>query len=112
VSASPQSRRLRAFCLSLPDAQEVVLRRGPTYRVSGKVFALDRVVAGRPSAWFKPSRSVKAILLDRSDPGAFFSPPYYGPKGWVAAWLDGEVDWGHLEGLLRKSYELVGGRGP
>jgi predicted DNA-binding protein (MmcQ/YjbR family) len=112
VSATPASRRLRAFCLSLPDAQEVVLRRGPTYRIGGKVFALDRVVAGRPSIWLKPGEGVKAILLDHSDQGAFFSPPYYGPRGWVAAWLDGEVDWGHLEGLLRTSYELVGGRRP
>jgi predicted DNA-binding protein (MmcQ/YjbR family) len=110
VNAAPESRRLRAFCLSLPDAQEVVLRRGPTYRIAGKVFALDRAVAGRPSAWFKPSEGVKAILLDHAQQRAFFSPPYYGPKGWVAAWLDGEVDWAHLEGLLRKSYELVGGR--
>lgn len=83
------------------------MRRGPTYRVGGKVFALDRVVAGRPSVWFKPGEGVKPILLGHPEQCAFFSPPYYGPKGWAAMWLDVEVDRDHIEGLLRKSYELV-----
>ena len=32
------SDRLRAICLALPDAEEVVLRRGPTYRIADKIF--------------------------------------------------------------------------
>jgi predicted DNA-binding protein (MmcQ/YjbR family) len=112
MSVASESRRLRAACLSLPGAEEVTMRRGPTYRVRGKVFALDRVVTGRPSAWFKPDQGVKAILLGLAAQGAYFSPPYYGPKGWVAAWLDVEVDWEHVEGLLRRSYELVSRRTP
>lgn len=85
------------------------MRRGPTYRIRGRIFALERVVAGRPSAWFKPGPGVKDMLLD-SQAEAFFSPPYYGPKGWAGVWLDRDVDWGLVEGLLRKSYELVAGR--
>jgi predicted DNA-binding protein (MmcQ/YjbR family) len=46
-------------------------------------------------------------VLMGADPGLFFSPPYYGAKGWVGMWLDGTPDWGEIEGLVRRSYGLV-----
>ena len=49
-SESP-SDRLRAICLALPEAAEVVIKRGPTYRINEKIFALDRLVAApRPGS--------------------------------------------------------------
>ena len=34
--------RLRAICLALPEAHEEPMRRGPSYRVGDKIFALER----------------------------------------------------------------------
>jgi predicted DNA-binding protein (MmcQ/YjbR family) len=100
------SARLRALCLGLPEASEVVIRRGPTFRLEDKIFALDRVVNGRASVWFKAPKGAQAVLVG-ADEGRFFSPPYYGAKGWVGMWLDREPDWGEIESLVRRSYALV-----
>jgi hypothetical protein len=36
------AERLRAICLALPDATEAPMRRGPTYRIANKIFAMER----------------------------------------------------------------------
>lgn len=43
----------------------------------------------------------------RSAPHRFFRPPYVGPSGWVGVWLDGDVDWEELAGLLEDSYRMT-----
>jgi predicted DNA-binding protein (MmcQ/YjbR family) len=103
---SAASKRLRALCLALPEADEVVIRRGPTFRIDEKIFALDRTVDGHPSVWFKVPKGAQAVLMG-ADSALFFSPPYYGSKGWVGMWLDGTPDWSEIEGLVKRSYGLV-----
>ena len=103
--ASP-AERLRAICLALPEASEVVIRRGPTYRVDDKIFALDRTVEGRPSLWCKVPAGGQAALI-AADPLRFFSPPYYGAKGWIGLWLDRSVDWEEVAGFAARSHRLV-----
>jgi predicted DNA-binding protein (MmcQ/YjbR family) len=100
------SERLRALCLALPEATEIVIRRGPTFRVENKIFALDRVVEGRRSVWFKAPAGGQAVLTG-AKPDLFFSPPYYGAKGWIGLWLDRTPDWGEVEALARRSYRLA-----
>jgi predicted DNA-binding protein (MmcQ/YjbR family) len=110
MSAAPATEsapdRLRALCLALPGVSEVVIRRGPTYRVEDRIFALDRAVEGRPSVWFKAPAGAQAVLTG-ADAKLFFSPPYYGVKGWVGMRLDREPDWDEVEALVRRSYRLV-----
>jgi len=36
------AERLRVLCLALPDATEAPMRRGPTYRIANKIFAMER----------------------------------------------------------------------
>ena len=100
------SERLRAICLALPEAIETVIRRGPTFRVDDKIFALDRSVEGRPSVWFKAPVGAQAVLIG-ADPGLFFSPPYYGSKGWVGMRLDRAPDWSEVAAMVQRSYRLV-----
>jgi predicted DNA-binding protein (MmcQ/YjbR family) len=100
------SARLRAICLALPEAREVVIRRGPTYRVDEKIFALDRAVEGRPSVWFKAPAGAQAVLTG-ADSELFLSPPYYGSKGWVGMRLDRRPDWREVADLVARSYRLV-----
>jgi predicted DNA-binding protein (MmcQ/YjbR family) len=100
------SDRLRAICLALPEAEEVAGRRGPTYRIEGKIFALDRRHARGTALWCKVPAGAQAILIS-ADPSRFFSPPYYGVKGWIGLVLDGETDWTEATALIHRSYGLV-----
>jgi predicted DNA-binding protein (MmcQ/YjbR family) len=107
-SPTPQtsSDRLRAICLALPEATQIVIRRGPTYRVEDRIFALDRLVEGRASVWFKAPAGAQGVLIG-ADPELFFSPPYYGSKGWVGMRLDRAPDWREVASLVARSYRLV-----
>jgi hypothetical protein len=100
---------LRHLCLGLPGATEVAMRRGPTYRVNNKIFACDRLIESARTLWCKAPEGGQAHLV-AADPQRFFSPPYFGPKGWIGMRLDG-ADWGEVERLVRRSHALVG-KGP
>jgi len=104
--AEDTAGRLRAICLALPEAAERPMRRGPTYRVSDKIFAMDRRGDGRLSVWCKAPAGSQAILVG-ADPSRFFVPPYVGPKGWVGMRLDEGPDWDEVLIVIRRSYRLV-----
>ena len=106
ATGDPIAERLRGICLALPEASEVETRRGPSYRVAEKIFANDRRLDGRPSVWAKAPPGSQAVLIG-ADPRRFFSPPYYGAKGWVGIWLDGAPDWREVEAFVKRSYRLV-----
>ena len=98
--------RLRAICLALPEATEELMRRGPSYRVADKIFALERPQDGRLALWCKVPEGSREILL-QADPARFFIPPYFGAKGWIGVGLDEAADWREVEGFVRRSYRLV-----
>lgn len=103
--------RLRRLCLALPEAHEVEAWGEPTFRVRNKLFALHASAGnhhggGRPAVWCKAAPGNQEIMV-RAAPGRFFVPPYVGPSGWVGIWLDGDVDWQEVAGLLEDSYSLV-----
>ena len=100
------AQKLREICLSLPEARQEATRRGPSYRVEEKIFANERVVDRRLSVWGKAPSGSQAMLM-AADPERFFSPPYYGAKGWVGMWLDGAPDWREVEAFVKRSYRLV-----
>ena len=103
---SDAGQKLRSICLALPEASEVAMPRGPSYRVEDKIFANERIVDGRISVWGKAPPGSQAMLL-AADPARFFSPPYYGAKGWVGMRLDDAPDWREVEAFVRRSYRLV-----
>lgn len=100
------SARLRAICLSLPEAVEKPIRRGPAYRIGDKIFAMDRGDGDRVSLWCKAPKGSQAILVG-ADPERFFVPPYVGVKGWIGMRLDAEPDWDEVSFLVRRSYVLI-----
>jgi hypothetical protein len=67
--------RLRAICLALPEAYEEALRRGPSYRVQDKIFALERPWNNRIALWCK-ARVSRWVLREAG--GA--TPPAYSPE--------------------------------
>jgi len=98
--------RLRAICLALPEANEELMRRGPSYRVADKIFALERPWDDWRALWCKVPEGSREILL-QAEPARFFIPPYFGAKGWIGVGLDEKADWREIEAFVRRSYRLV-----
>jgi predicted DNA-binding protein (MmcQ/YjbR family) len=101
------TERLRAICLGLPEAEERETWEIPTYRIRGKIFALESAMMdGRPNVWCKAQPGSQALLVG-ADPERFFVPPYLGHKGWVGMWLDRKADWKEVAELVRRSYRQI-----
>lgn len=100
--------RLRAICQGFPEAVETEAWGDPTWRVRGKIFAMQKgnYAGGRPSVWVKSSLDVQSELM-ASDAKRYFAPPYVGHKGWVAVHLDGRVPWKRVEHLIEASYRAI-----
>ena len=99
--------RLRGLCLAFPEAVETGGVGAPSFKVAGKIFAMQHRMDGRPSLWWKAPPGAQDVLLG-GDPDRFFRPPYVGHNGWVGAWIDGDdVDWAHLAALVDESYRMT-----
>jgi hypothetical protein len=98
--------RLRKACLRLPEAVEAGGVGNPSFKVRGRIFAMQHGHEGRPSCWVKAQRGVQAMLVGH-DAERFFVPPYVGHHGWVGVRLDGEVDWDELADLIEESYRIT-----
>jgi len=98
--------RLRTICMAMPEAVERETWEIPTYRIRGKIFALQSVIQERESVWCKAQEGSQQLLV-QADPARFFVPPYLGHKGWVGMWLDKGADWKEVAELVRRSYCLI-----
>lgn len=98
--------RLRAICLALPEAAEKEAWGDPTFRVRGKIFAMEKRGDGRVSVWCKAPPGSQMVLVG-ADPDRFFVPPYVGHKGWIGMRLDTDPDWNEVAEVVKRSYRLV-----
>lgn len=98
--------RLRAVCLSLPEASEKEAWGDPSCRVRNRIFAMEKRGDGRISVWCKAPPGSQAILVG-ADPHRFFVPPYIGHQGWIGMWLDRKPDRNEVAELVRRSYRLI-----
>jgi len=100
--------RLRAICLALPEAHEEPMRRGPSYRVGDKIFALERPWSDWLALWCKVPQGTREIIID-AEPARFFIPPYFGAKGWIGVRLDAPlpVDWTEIAEVCEDAYRAV-----
>ncbi len=98
--------RLREVCLRFPEAVEAGGVGNPSFKVRGKIFAMQHGMEGRPSLWCKAPSGLQELLVG-SDPERFFRPPYVGHHGWIAVWLDVEVDWDELADFVEESYRMT-----
>jgi hypothetical protein len=106
MTSAAQGARLRAICLALPEASEEPMRRGPSYRVTDKIFALERRWKDGLALWCKVPQGTREIILG-ADPSRFFIPPYFGAKGWIGVGLGEAADWREIEAFVVRSYRLV-----
>ncbi|UPK74545.1 MmcQ/YjbR family DNA-binding protein [Nocardioidaceae bacterium SCSIO 66511] len=104
--ADPLLAEVRPICLALPETREVEAWGRPTFRAGKRIFA---VYSGdddhENSLVFKPESDERAALLQ--DP-RFYSPPYFGPSGWLALDLvEHPPDWAEVAELVEASYRQV-----
>lgn len=97
---------IREVCLAFPEAAEVEAWGRPTFRAGKKIFATFSGDDAHDYALIvKPEPGEREALL--ADP-RFYSPPYFGPSGWVALDLDAApVDKAELHELAETSYRQV-----
>jgi predicted DNA-binding protein (MmcQ/YjbR family) len=104
--------KLRALCLSFPEANERRSHGEPTWFAGkGKVFAmLDNHHHGARhlAVWLPMPPGVQESLVS-ADPQRCFRPPYVGPAGWVGVVLDGGTSWDLVSKLLREAFLHVAG---
>jgi predicted DNA-binding protein (MmcQ/YjbR family) len=102
--------RLRALCLSFPEANERISHGEPTWFAGkGKVFAMldDHHHGARHLAVWVPAGLGAQEALIESDPKRYFRPPYVGSSGWVGVVLDNRPDWGQVAYLIEQAYRQV-----
>lgn len=98
--------RLRALCVRFPEATEAGGVGDPSFKVHGKIFAMQHRHEGRPSFWFKAAPGLQELLVG-AVPERFFRPPYVGQHGWIGAWADVDLDWDELADLVEESYRMT-----
>jgi predicted DNA-binding protein (MmcQ/YjbR family) len=96
-------RRVRSFCLALPETSEADSWGHPNFKAGRKTFAAFERVTNRPSRAFRLDGLDVDLLLQRRN---FFATPY-GRRQWVSVWTDRPVNWRLVERLLLRSYRLV-----
>lgn len=106
--------RLRALCLALPEAEELVSHGIPAFRAGGKMFAYFRHNHhgdGRTVVCVKTAGGDEQSMLIEADPELYSWPAYLGPSGWVALNLaPAATDWRHVAARVRASYRLAAPR--
>ncbi|WP_199422827.1 MmcQ/YjbR family DNA-binding protein [Actinotalea solisilvae] len=104
--ADPLLDRVRALCAALPESTEKEAWGRPTFRAP-KIYAVygSGAAAGHaehPTALiFTPDDDERPALVEDD---RFWSPPYYGPSGWLALDLGEDTDWDEVGELLASSY--------
>lgn len=107
--------RVRDLALAMPEADERLSHGMPGFHiVKGKFFAYfwhDHHGDGETSVIVKTSGLEEQAMLIETDPDFYYRPPYYGPSGWVAMRVGGEVvDWDRVADCIAASWEMVAPR--
>ena len=104
--------RLRAICMSLPEAAERQSHGEPAWFAgTGRMFASfadhhhDDVLACWCAAPVGRQQELTAL-----DPSRYFVPPYVGGRGWVGVRLDVPVDWTEVAEIVQDAYRAVAAR--
>ena len=97
---------VRDICLGFPESVEVEVWGRPTFRAGKKIFITVGARMDDPlTIIFKPGSSDERLAyLSRK---GFFSPPYWGPGGWLAVPIDGAVSRTELAEIIDTSYRGV-----
>jgi len=94
-------KKLRAFCLALPETSEATQFGSPVFRAGKRVFATVHANAGQLTLQFWVGVGGQAMVT--LDP-RFSVPPYSGHNGWIALDVTKACDWDEVRELTLTSY--------
>jgi predicted DNA-binding protein (MmcQ/YjbR family) len=94
-------KKLRAFCLALPEANEVETWGNPTFRAGKAAFAVLDEYGGALCLAARVGLDRQEELL--ADP-RYFETPYAARHGWVSLRLDAQTDWDEVKNLAVEGY--------
>ncbi len=101
---------VREICLSFPQAEEVLSRGTPNFRViGGKTFAtyvVNHHADGHLALWLRSPPGAQSLYVD-AEAEYFYVPPYVGPSGWLGVDLDKGLSWPRIADLVREAYVEV-----
>lgn len=101
--------RVRRSCFAHDDVTEKQSWGTPTFRVRDKIFVMytdNHHGDGMVALWCNAAPGAQEALV-RSNPDAFFKPPYVGPKGWLGIRLDRGLEWPIVESLIADAYRVT-----
>lgn len=101
--------RLRALCTAQPHVEERLSHGEPAWFFKGKrqfVMFANKHHDDRVGFWCAAPPGAQEAMIS-SDPGRYFRPPYVGVRGWLGVYLDVEVDWPEVEGIVAEAYAVV-----
>jgi hypothetical protein len=107
--ASAVRARVQALALQLPGATCEEAPRAATFRVKKKPFAyvLDNYHHdGKVSVCVRVPLAELARAVKR-DPARYYSPQYFGPKGWLGIRAGKSMDWEDVATRLCASYDAA-----
>lgn len=105
--------RVRRLCLTWPETSERLSHGEPSWFFRDKllfVTSADHHHDDRVAMWCAAPPGVRDPLIE-AEPTRYFLPPYVGHRGWIGVYLDVEVDWEVIEGLIGDAYHTIAGRG-
>jgi len=100
---------LRDLCLTYPQTSEEIKWENPVFLVHRRIFVLVHSADdGRVGIWLKAGKGVQEAFVE-ADGERYYRPPYFGPKGWLGAWVSAESQpiWPVIEDLIDESFRLV-----
>jgi len=101
--------RVRKSCFAHEDVTEKQSWGTPTFRVRDKIFVMytdNHHGDGMIALWCNAAPGAQEALV-RSNPDAFFKPPYVGPKGWLGIRIDRGLEWPIVESLIADAYRVT-----
>ncbi|MBJ8344172.1 MmcQ/YjbR family DNA-binding protein [Antrihabitans sp. YC2-6] len=106
--------RLRALCLSQPNATERISHGEPAWfvRKSPQFLTMaDHHHDDRVAFWAAAPAGAQQDWVAR-DPARFFVPPYVGGRGWIGVYLDVEQNWDDIADIVDDAYRTVAVKRP
>jgi hypothetical protein len=102
------TRRVRRICMGMPECEEKLSHREPTWFVRKRVFVMfanNHHNDGHVAVWLPTLPGMQDSLIAAS-PEIFFRPPYVGSKGWIGIELD-KVAEELLSALILEAWRMV-----
>jgi len=97
-------RKLRKFCLALPEVKETMTFGNPTFMAGKRTFVVLDKYKGDYAIAFKATPADQMVLI--MDP-RFYITPYSGKHGWTSLKLSDDMNWEEIRDLTIMSYRLV-----